>query len=74
MNAIFGDQFYQQYILKISQNLSWRWVLRICFSQFFQDTFYAWITHLGASVVELIKQQCYQAITGTLNLAVISFV
>ena len=38
MNAIFGDRFYRRYILELFKNLCRLWVLRICFSQFFQDT------------------------------------
>ena len=37
MNAIFGDQLYRRYILKMSTNLSRLLVLRFCFSEFFQD-------------------------------------
>ena len=40
--------------------MSWLWVLRICFSQFFQDTsyMYTWNTHFGTCRVELIKPSC----------------
>ena len=55
---IFGDQFYRRYILGLFKNLCRLRVLRICFSQFFQDTFYTWNAHLGTRVVELIKPSC----------------
>ena len=58
MNAIFSDQFYRQYILELFKNLCGLWVFRICFSQFFQDTFYTWNAHLGTQIVELIKLSC----------------
>ena len=67
MNAIFGDQFYWRYRLKIPQNLNQLWVLRICFSQLFQDTFSGWNTHWGTSMVKLIKPSCQEK-TGTQKL------
>ena len=67
MNAIFGDQFYRRYILKISQKLGLLWYLKFDFPQFVHDTFYAGNTHLGTSMVELIKPS-RQAKWGTQNL------
>ena len=58
MNAIFGDQLYGGYNLELFKNFCPLWVLRICFSQFFQDTFYTWNAHLGTRVVELKKDSC----------------
>ena len=52
LNAIFGDQFYQRCILKMSKNLNQ-----------LQDRFYTWNTHLGTCMVELNKPSC-QAETG----------
>ena len=52
---------------KISKNFECLWILRICFSQFFQDTFYTWNAHLGTFMVELIKPSC-QAYTGAQKL------
>ena len=56
MNVIFFDKFYRRYIFELFKNLCQLWVLRICFSQFFQDTFYTWNAHLGTRMVELIKR------------------
>ena len=70
MNAIFGDQFYPRYILDLFKNLCRQWVLRICFSQFFQDTFYTRNAHLGTHMLELIKPNC-QAKTGAQKLVFI---
>ena len=58
MNAIFGDQFYRQCILELFKNLCQLRVLRICFSQFFQDTFYTRNDHLVTRMEELKKLIC----------------
>ena len=47
-----GMRSHQENI-SIFKNLCRLWVLRICFSQFFQDTFYIWNAHLGTRMVEL---------------------
>ena len=69
MNAIFGDQFYRRYILDPFKNLCRLLLLRICSSQFFQDTFYTWNAHLGTRMVQLIKPSC-QAKAGAQNLLI----
>ena len=45
-------------ILELFKNLCRLWVLRICFSQIFQDTFNTRIAHLGTRMVELMKPSC----------------
>ena len=52
MNAIFGDQFYRLYILKISKNLNWLLVLKICFSLHVQLTLV--ISTMHNSILSLI--------------------
>ena len=39
MNALFDDQFYWGYLLQIFNKICQLWVLRMCFSEFYQDTF-----------------------------------
>ena len=60
MIVVFPDHTHLLFLVRL-------WDLRMCFSQFFQDIFYAWNTFLGTNIVELIKTSC-QAKTGTQKL------
>ena len=57
MNAIFGDQFYRRYILELFKILCRLRVLRICFFNFFPDTFYTWNALFGHSNGRTYKAQ-----------------